>query len=238
MAALLGARLLFCFSCSLLLFALPSSSSTPSSFHGLSLRKQASILVSIGQSFRTSDPFFPSWTLLNHAALCSWNGVRCDETKRAVVELELPNMNISGVLCPKIAELKSIASISIPGNSFSGEFPSSVSALSGLKLLNISNNHFNGTLEWNFSRMVGLEVLDAYNNDFFGSLHVALSELPTLCHLDLGGNYFNDTIPAEYSEFRAISYLSLSRPGPEPETRRQPEHRAAEGKATNPNHKS
>ncbi|XP_065019665.1 leucine-rich repeat receptor-like serine/threonine-protein kinase BAM3 isoform X1 [Musa acuminata AAA Group] len=209
-AAALASKLFLCLSASLLLLLFTVPCSTASSFPRLSLRKQASILVSIAQSFHTSDDFFRSWSFSNHAAVCAWNGVRCDDARRAVIELDVSNLNISGFLPPAIAELKSLASLSVSGNSFSGEFPPGISKLSGLRHLNISNNHFNGTMDWSFSGMMGLEVLDAYNNDFVGSLPVALTGLPMLRHLDLGGNYFSGTIPAAYGGFRAIRFVSLA----------------------------
>ncbi|KAG6502382.1 leucine-rich repeat receptor-like serine/threonine-protein kinase BAM3 [Zingiber officinale] len=187
------------------------SAASPASSLGLSLKKQASALLSIKQSFRTSDDFFRSWSSWNHASVCSWNGVRCDASGRGVTELDVSNLNVSGFLSPRIAELRAIARLSVSGNNIAGEFPASVCQLPHLQFLNISNNRFNGSLDWNFfSRMVELQVFDAYNNDFSGSLPVALPELPLLRHLDLGGNYFSGLIPATYGGFPAISYLSLA----------------------------
>ncbi|KAG1367878.1 leucine-rich repeat receptor-like serine/threonine-protein kinase BAM3 [Cocos nucifera] len=201
---------LFLSSLLLLLFLFSPSSASPTNSPSLSLRKQASILVSLKQSLYTSDHVLQSWNMSNHAALCSWVGVRCDDTKRLVVELNISNSNVSGFISPAIAELKSLRYLSVAGNSLSGEFPPIITKLSGLRHLNISDNQFNGTLAWNFSTMVELEVFDAYNNDFFGSLPLGLSMLPKLQHLDLGGNYFSGAIPASYGDFKALSYLSLA----------------------------
>ncbi|XP_010918071.1 uncharacterized protein [Elaeis guineensis] len=194
----------------LLLFLFSPSSASPNNSLSSSLRKQASILVSLKQSFYTSDLLLESWNMSNHAALCSWAGVRCDDTKRLVVELNVSNSNISGFISPAIAELKSLRYLSVASNSLSGEFPPIITKLSGLQHLNISNNLFNGTLAWKFYTMVELEVFDAYNNDFSGFLPLGLSMLPKLRHLDLGGNYFSGAIPASYGDFKGLSYLSLA----------------------------
>ncbi|CAL9084858.1 unnamed protein product, partial [Musa hybrid cultivar] len=191
----------------LLLSSLLLSLTPPST---ASLRKQASVLISIKRSFHSSESFLPSWNPSNHASLCAWDGVRCDAAMHVVLALDLSNLNISGSLSPVIGELKGLTYLSVAGNSLSGLFPSSVGKLAGLRHLNVSNNQFNGTLSWSFSYMAELEVLDAYNNDFFGALPVGLSKLPKLRHLDLGGNYFSGTIPAAYGGFRALSYLSVA----------------------------
>ncbi|KAG1346691.1 leucine-rich repeat receptor-like serine/threonine-protein kinase BAM3 [Cocos nucifera] len=194
----------------LLLLLFSPSSASPTNSLTSSLRNQASILVSLKQSLYTSDLLLESWNMSNHPALCSWAGVRCDDTKRLVVELNISNSNISGFISPAIAELKSLRYLSVAGNSLSGEFPPIITKLSGLQHLNISNNQFNGTLAWKFYTMVELEVFDAYNNDFSGSLPLGLSMLPKLRHLDLGGNYFSGAIPASYGDFKVLSYLSLA----------------------------
>ncbi|XP_072995806.1 uncharacterized protein [Typha latifolia] len=197
------AKLLLFLSFLLLFFLLTTSSS-------LSLKKQASILVSIKKSLHTSSPLLQSWELSNHAALCSWSGIQCDNINHAVAKVDISNSNISGFISPVISELKSLRYISVAGNSLSGEFPHSVSSLPSLRYLNISNNQFNGSLAWNFSSMDELQVFDAYNNDFFGSLPLGFTKLPKLRHLDLGGNYFSGVIPASYGDFHALSYLSLA----------------------------
>ncbi|XP_042473691.1 leucine-rich repeat receptor-like serine/threonine-protein kinase BAM3 [Zingiber officinale] len=205
--AVVGASFFLFLSSSLLFLSPAVSSDSP----GLSLRKQASALLSIKQSLRASDGFFRSWSSRNHASLCSWSGVRCDDAGRAVTELDVSSLNVSGSLSPRIAELKALVRLSVSGNSFAGEFPASVCQLLRLQFLNISNNHFNGSLDyWNFSAMAELQVFDLYNNDFSGSLPAALPELPLLRHLDLGGNYFSGQIPTAYGGFPAISYLSLA----------------------------
>ncbi|RRT53389.1 hypothetical protein B296_00026317 [Ensete ventricosum] len=205
MAASAAQALLFLSS---LLLHLASASST--GLLSLSLRKQASILLSIKRSFHHSQFLLPSWNSSAHAALCAWDGVRCDDAKRVVLALDVANSNISGSLSPAIAQLKGLASLSVAGNSLSGRFPHGISELPRLRYLNISNNQFNGTLNWSFSDMAELEVLDAYNNDFSGPLPVALPRLPKLRHLDLGGNYFSGAIPVAYGGFSAITYLSLA----------------------------
>ncbi|CAN1328012.1 Leucine-rich repeat receptor-like serine/threonine-protein kinase BAM3 [Linum perenne] len=192
----------------LLLLLLCSSNSLSS--HELYLKRQASILVSIKQSFTSHHPSLDSWGLSDFSSLCStWVGIQCDDSNRSVISVDISNSNISGTLSPVFAQLQTLTNLSLAGNSFSGEFPV-LHKLPVLKLLNISGNLFSGELNWNFSQMESLSVLDVYDNSFNGSLPEGVTLLPNLTHLDFGGNYFTGEIPKSYGGMnRNLVYLSL-----------------------------
>ncbi|XVE94325.1 hypothetical protein REPUB_Repub01dG0271500 [Reevesia pubescens] len=197
----------FLFLFSLILFSLCSS--TRVSSHNLSLKKQASILVSLKQEFQSSTPL-GSWNVSNYLSLCSWTGIQCGVLNRSIVSLDISNSNISGFLSPVITQLRSLANLSVSGNSFSGEFPQEIHKLTRLQFLNVSNNMFSGQLNWEFSHMKQLVVLDAYDNNFNGSLPLGVTELPKLTHLNFGGNYFSGEIPNAYGSLEQLQYLSLA----------------------------
>lgn len=200
-------RLLFLSS----IFLVLSSSSHSDSLHNLFLKKQASILVSVKQSFEiTADPFVNSWNFTNYMSLCSWAYIKCDTKNRSVVLLDISNLNLSGFLSPAITELYTLVSLSVAGNGFSGIFPPEIHKLSNLRFLNISINQFNGSLNWDFSRLKELEVLDAYDNGFSGSLPLGVTQLQNLKHLSFGGNFFSGTIPRSYGVLMQLNLLSLA----------------------------
>ncbi|KAI3725838.1 hypothetical protein L1987_65634 [Smallanthus sonchifolius] len=176
-----------------------------------SLKKQASILVSLKQSFGVSNhPSLITWNLSKYASLCSnWTGVTCDQTTSLITSLDISNLNLSGTLSPLITQLRSLEIVSVPGNDFSGAFPTRIHELKRLRFLNISNNMFSGGLEFDFTMLTKIQVLDAYNNNFSGSLPFGVSKLTTLNHLNLGGNYFSGEIPASYSDLKLLTFLHL-----------------------------
>lgn len=158
-----------------------SSSSLP-----MSLKTQASILVSLKQDFE-SKTSLKSWNISNYMSLCTtWYGIQCDTNNSSVVSLDISNLNVSGT------------------------FSSSITKLSNLRFLNISNNMFNGNLSWKFSHLNELEVLDAYNNEFNCSLPLGVTELPKLKYLNFGGNFFYGEIPSKYGNMLQLNYLSLA----------------------------
>ncbi|KAL1347906.1 uncharacterized protein [Arachis hypogaea] len=182
----------------------------------MSLRSQASILVSLKQGFEvnnnTSILSLKTWNMSNYMSLCTtWEGVKCDHRNVSVIALDISNLNLSGSLSPAITGLKTLVNVSVAGNALSGEFPNDIHKLPLLKYLNISNNMFSGTLSsWQFNELKELEVLDAYDNMFNGSLPLGVTNLHSLKYLSFGGNYFNGSIPSSYGTLFQLNYLSLA----------------------------
>ncbi|KAI5332423.1 hypothetical protein L3X38_022552 [Prunus dulcis] len=180
------------------------------SSHNLSLRRQASILVSVKQSFEASNPSLNSWNVSNYMFICSWAGIHCDNMNISVVSLDISNYNLSGSLSPAITELRTLVNLSVSGNGFLGIFPPEIHKLARLQYLNISNNGFSGNLSWEFAQLKELILLDAYNNDFNGSLPLGVTQIPKLKRLDFGGNYFSGNIPPSYGNMVQLNYLSVA----------------------------
>nr|KYP73306.1 Receptor protein kinase CLAVATA1 [Cajanus cajan] len=176
----------------------------------MSLRRQASILVSLKQDFEANTESLSTWDMSNYMSVCTWKGIECDQKNRSVVSLDISNLNLSGTLSPAITGLRSLVSLSLEGNGFSGGFPSDVHRLEGLRFLNISVNMFSGGMSWEFSHLRELEVLDAYDNEFNCSLPLGVIELPKLNSLNFGGNYFYGEIPPSYGDMVQLNFLSLA----------------------------
>ncbi|KAK1556928.1 hypothetical protein Q3G72_014792 [Acer saccharum] len=214
-------RFIFLFSTYLLLVFFTSSSSSSSYIHDdsnhLSLRRQASILVSLKQGFESFDPSLNIWNVSNYKSLCSWPGIQCDDdhdtNRSVVVSLNISSFNISGSLSPVITQLQTLVNLTLSDNTLSGHFPQEIfHKLTRLQVLNISTNAFTGELliNWgNFSHLQELLVLDVYDNEFNGSLPLGVTQLPKLKHLHLGGNYFSGKIPTSYGGLDQLVYLHL-----------------------------
>ncbi|KAK3189111.1 hypothetical protein Dsin_028672 [Dipteronia sinensis] len=212
-------RFIFLFSTYLLVVFFTSSSSSYShdDYNHLSLKRQASILVSLKQGFESFDPSLNIWNISNYKSLCSWPGIQCDDdhdsNRPVVVSLNISSFNISGSLSPVITQLQTLVNLTLSDNTLSGHFPQEIfHKLTRLQVLNISTNAFTGELliNWdNFSHLQELLVLDVYDNEFNGSLPLGVTQLPKLKHLHLGGNYFSGKIPTSYGGLDQLVYLHL-----------------------------
>ncbi len=75
-----------------------------------------------------------------NAAVCDWYGVVVENN--TVVELNLSNNNLLGILPNVFTALPSLKKINIQGNNLQGSVPVSIASISGLETLAIENNNF------------------------------------------------------------------------------------------------
>ncbi|XP_051150628.1 receptor protein kinase TMK1-like [Andrographis paniculata] len=85
---------------------------------------------------------------------CSWLGVGCDPAGK-IINLNLPNWNLSGVLSPSISALDSLSHVYLQSNNLSGPIPSDWTSLKSLTLLDLSGNNLSGDVP-KFSNKVNL----------------------------------------------------------------------------------
>ncbi|KAK8567802.1 hypothetical protein V6N13_105749 [Hibiscus sabdariffa] len=164
------------------------------------------VLVALKNGFEFPEPLLSSWNSSDPGSVCSWTGIECSRGR--VVSLDLTDMNVCGLVSPRILRLDRLTNLSLAGNNFTGSIE--IANMSELRFLNISNNQFNGHLDWNYASIGNLEVFDAYNNNFTALLPVGVVGLKKLRYLDLGGNYFFGTIPPSYGTLVGLEYLSLA----------------------------
>ncbi|KAJ0967736.1 hypothetical protein J5N97_024653 [Dioscorea zingiberensis] len=169
--------------------------------------QEAAGLLAVKAGIIDHDGALASWVATSDH--CRWSGVGCDVAQR-VVSLDISSMNLSGVLSPEIARLRSLLNLSIASNFLSGPIPPTLSRISNLRFLNLSNNVFSGSFPYSLSLLKNLRVLDLYNNNITGPLPVEVTELRNLRHLHLGGNFFSGEIPSEYGRWELLEYLAIS----------------------------
>lgn len=141
---------------------------------------------------------------------CSWRGINCHPKTAQITSLNLSNLNLSGIISPKIRYLTTLTHLNISGNDFNGTFQTAIFQLTELRTLDISHNSFNSTFPPGISKLRFLRIFDAYSNSFTGPLPEELIRLPFLEHLNLGGSYFNGKIPPSYGSFKRLKFLDLA----------------------------
>lgn len=75
----------------------------------------------------------------------SWIGVGCDPSGR-IININLPNSNLSGALSPSMADLDSLTHINLGSNNLSGPIPSNWTSLKSLMVLDLSRNNISPPL--------------------------------------------------------------------------------------------
>ncbi|CAK7340588.1 unnamed protein product [Dovyalis caffra] len=126
------------------------------------------------------------------ADCCKWDGVKCDNTTKRVVELSLEDTRNQGfeVLSSKLRKLEIL---DLRSNQFNDSILLSLSHLTSLKSLGLADNELTGSTSINgfevlSSKLRKLEILDLRFNQFNDSILLSLSHLTSLKSLDLSGN--------------------------------------------------
>ncbi|CUG93910.1 GP46-like surface antigen, putative [Bodo saltans] len=101
----------------------------------------------------TGRPFWRhyQWNVTDNVSLhCLWSGVHCTNMSRSVVQIILPNGNLSGSLPDVFDALQLLQYLNVSGNSLAGSLASCVL----LREFDISRNMFSGTLSRSFQLAV------------------------------------------------------------------------------------
>lgn len=139
----------------------------------------------------------------------TWYGVTLDTDDR-VIDLQLGNNNLNGILPSEIVNLTSLRTLNIPNNELSGEVPAFLGSLTELSLLDLSGCGFVGQLPVELSSLKKLRSLNLSKNELIGQLPNWLWEFPELERLDLSENSFSETISTKINELTSLISLKLN----------------------------
>ncbi|XP_030535034.1 systemin receptor SR160 [Rhodamnia argentea] len=130
-----------------------------------------------------------------------------------LVELDLSQNNLSGVIPASFSSCYALQSIDLSNNNFSGELPVNLfMRMSKVRKLVLSFNNFAGGLPDSFSNLTSLEMLDLSSNNLSGMIPNGLCQDPrnSLKELYLQNNGFTGSIPQSLSNCSQLVSLDLS----------------------------
>ncbi|KAH0722248.1 hypothetical protein KY285_004852 [Solanum tuberosum] len=155
------------------------------------------------------DPFesLSSWN--ESVPLCQWHGVVCGTRNQRVIELNLLDHKLAGVLSPFVGNLSFLIRLDIGNNTISGNIPPELGRLTSLRHLYLQNNSFYGEIPVNLSFCSNLVELWAYKNNLVGVLPRELGLLTKLKYFDFGYNKLIGEIPKSYGNFSSLLEMYL-----------------------------
>ncbi|GJY43725.1 kinase-like domain-containing protein [Tanacetum coccineum] len=119
-----------------------------------------------------------------------------------LVELELQNCNLTGVLPMSIGNLSDqLSSLGLGDNQLFGSLPSSI---------DLSHNSLSGSIPLDIKDLKMLSYLDLSYNNLSGTITSTLGECISLTELYLSGNIFEGIIPSSLSSLRGLEALDIS----------------------------
>jgi hypothetical protein len=147
------------------------------------------------------------WT--SDSPVREWYGVVANE-KGYVIELVLPNNNLSGKISNKIENLKHLTRLNLGNNNFNSNIPKEIGNLDKLLYLDLSDSRFNGRLPLELGQLAVLKELYLEDNFLIGSIPKEFGDLKKLQILNLNNNDLSSSIPLELGNMRELRILALS----------------------------
>ncbi|CAN1284749.1 Receptor-like protein kinase 7 [Linum perenne] len=169
-------------------------------------------------SFKTSllhnsqTDVFKSWTSVT--PVCNFTGVLCDSINGHVVEINLPQQNLDGILPldDLCSGLPSLRTISLGGNFLHGTISDGLNNCTNLEVLDLGLNSFTGKFPV-FSGLWKLRYLNLNKTGISGHFPwTSLANLSNLEFLSLGDNLFDELsrFPDEILKLNKLTWLYLT----------------------------
>ncbi|MFW5748121.1 MAG: immunoglobulin-like domain-containing protein [Chloroflexota bacterium] len=169
-----------------------------------------------GASF--SDGSVPTET---GALVCDWFGITCENIEgEAVVEVSLPQNNLSGTIPPQVEDLYALKVLDLSNNlsgptmnEIDGLLPQELTNLFGLEVLDLSGNQLTGPIPFGFNDdLWSLNTIDLSDNNLTGDIPTDLAD-SQLEVLDLSSNQLTwnpDDLFSGEALFDELQELELS----------------------------
>ena len=140
--------------------------------------------------------------------LHSWYGVGLNEGW--LVELFLPENNLTGTLPSQLGNLPQLESLLLPVNSLAGAIPAELGNLSQLQVLNMHRNSLTGAIPPELGNLQQLKELVLAFNSLTGEIPRELGSLQQLNYLSLRTNTLSGVIPPEIGSLSQLEHLWLN----------------------------
>ncbi|XP_073132870.1 putative leucine-rich repeat receptor-like serine/threonine-protein kinase At2g24130 [Henckelia pumila] len=163
----------------------------------------------------TDDPghVLEGWNDDSGVHVCKWSGVGCDLRGNRVIELNLSQKSLRGMISPALFNLTHLGILDLSWNLFEGRLPSEVGSLVSLKEMSLSSNMLEGNIPMEVGLLKELVYLDLGSNKFVGDIPASLfcNGSSSLQYLDLSNNSLSGEIPFHSQcELRELRYLLWS----------------------------
>ncbi|KAG7535217.1 Protein kinase domain [Arabidopsis thaliana x Arabidopsis arenosa] len=126
---------------------------------------------------------------------CSWTGVSCNPQDQRVVSINLPYMQLGGIISPSIGKLSRLQRLALHQNSLHGTIPNEITNCTELRAMYLRANFLQGGIPPDLGNLTFLTILDLSSNTLKGAIPSSISRLTRLRSLNLSTNFFSGEIP-------------------------------------------
>ncbi|MBA0639387.1 hypothetical protein Goklo_022425 [Gossypium klotzschianum] len=165
-------------------------------------------LLEIKSTLNDSKNFLGNWQATDENP-CNWTGISCYPNDHRVRSINLPYMQLGGIISPSIGKLKGLQRLALHQNNLHGQIPNELTNCTELRALYLRNNYLQGGIPSNFGNLTFLTILDLSSNLLKGAIPSSIGHLTRLHYLNLSTNFFSGEIPdiGVLSTFRNNSFI-------------------------------
>nr|XP_027121608.1 LRR receptor-like serine/threonine-protein kinase FEI 2 [Coffea arabica] len=160
----------------------------------LALNSDGIALLEFKTSLNDSKNYLSNWNA-SDASPCRWTGISCHPEDQSVISINLPYMQLGGIISPSIGRLSRLQRLALHQNSLHGIIPSEITSCSDLRALYLRGNYLQGGIPSNIGNLSLLTILDLSSNSLRGAIPSSLGRLTRLHSLNLSTNFFSGEIP-------------------------------------------
>ncbi|XP_060204720.1 LRR receptor-like serine/threonine-protein kinase FEI 2 [Lycium barbarum] len=180
------------------IFIKTSLSLTPDGFALLEMRTVLNDTKNVLSNWNDSDE-----------SPCGWTGISCYPNDQRVQSINLPYMQLGGIISPSVGKLTRLQRLALHENSLHGVIPNAIGNCPDLRAIYLRANYLQGGIPSDIGNLSMLIILDLSSNSLRGAIPSSLGSLRHLRLLNLSTNFFSGEIPdvGVLSTFRNKSFI-------------------------------
>ncbi|KAG9129497.1 hypothetical protein Leryth_013069 [Lithospermum erythrorhizon] len=136
---------------------------------------------------------------------CQWTGVSCNPQDQRVIAINIPYLQLNGIISPSIGKLSKLQRVALHQNNFiilalhqnslHGIIPNDISKCTDLRALYLRENYLQGGIPSDIGNLSMLTILDLSSNSLKGAIPSSIGRMSRLRSLNLSTNFFSGEIP-------------------------------------------
>ncbi|XP_072957397.1 LRR receptor-like serine/threonine-protein kinase FEI 1 isoform X1 [Typha angustifolia] len=177
-------------------------------FPAVALNQDGETLLELKEAFNDTKQMLRSWRRSDPTP-CGWIGVTCSFPDLRVRSINLPYMQLGGVISPNIGKLQRLQRLALHQNSLHGPIPPEIKNCAELRALYLRANYLQGGIPAEIGELIHLTILDLSSNLLRGMIPPSIGQLTHLRFLNLSTNFFSGEIPSVgvLGTFRSSSFV-------------------------------
>ncbi|XP_027332680.1 LRR receptor-like serine/threonine-protein kinase FEI 2 [Abrus precatorius] len=174
----------------------------------LALTQDGLTLLEMRSTLNDTKNVLSNWQEFDESP-CAWTGITCHPGEQRVRTINLPYMQLGGIISPSIGKLSRLQRLALHQNSLHGTIPNEITNCTELRALYLRANYFQGGIPSNIGNLSYLNILDLSSNSLKGAIPSSIGRLSHLQVLNLSTNFFSGEIPdiGVLSTFQKSSFI-------------------------------